>query len=210
MSDDFQQRVLKVLADPTRYRIVQLACEGPQHPKDLARLLGMTTSAVYQHLNALMEVGFIERIEVENRVHYTSRAGVRGFLRGFGEVCETLRDGGIAIELEPLVQSPTSTEGSSPGASIMVQQGVFDRLRSSLQGYYLRSPFWSIVVVTVYVVDVLLAVWCLVYALLYSSNAVLTIVGGLIVCGFLTALANYLYRRTGGPTRRERAVRSQS
>ena len=199
MSDDFQQRVLRVLADPTRYRIVQLTCEGPQHPRRLAELLGMTSSAVYQHLNALMEVGFIERVEVENRVHYTARAGVPGFLRGFGDVCETLRDGGDMAEPELVGRPPASAEVSSLQASAGVPQGILSGFTSSLHEYYLHSPFWSIVVVTVCLIDVVFAVSCLVYAVFYSSNVVLTIAGGLIVCGLLTAIANYLYRKTRVP-----------
>jgi len=199
MSDDFQQRVLRVLADPTRYRIMQLTCEGPQHPKRLARLLGMTSSAVYQHLNALMEVGFIERVEVENRVHYTARAGVPGFLLGFSDVCEMLRDGGDMAEPELVGQPPASAEVSSSQASAGVPQGILDGFMSRLHEYYLYSPFWSIVVVTVCLIDAVFAVSCLVYAMFYSSNVALTIAGGLIVCGLLTAIANYLYCKTGVP-----------
>ncbi len=196
MSDDFQQRILRVLADPTRYRIVQLACADPQHPRQLAKLLGMTSSAVYQHLNALMEVGFIERIEVENRVHYTARAGVPGFLRRLGEACETLQEGGDSPEPRLPGESTPSTEPASLQAPAMFQEGILGGFRSSLYGYYVHSPFWSIIVVTICLIDVVFAVWCLTYALLYSSNVVLTVVGGLIVCGLLTALANYLYQRT--------------
>lgn len=195
MSDDFQERVLRVLADPTRHRIARLTCEGPQHPRDLAKLLGVTSSAVYQHLNALLEVGFIERVEVENRVHYRAKTGISEFMRRFGEACDQLQmddELGSVPVVEPHLGKdlPPAAE---PGP---VQVGVLGRFKSSWLEYYVRSPFWSVAVVILYLVDGVLAIWCLAYAVFYSSNPVLTIVGGMLVCGFLAALANYLYQRT--------------
>jgi len=194
MSDEYQLRVLKVLADPTRYRIVQLTSDGPKHPKNLAKLLGMTSSAVYQHLNALLEVGFIERVEVENRVHYRAREGVPEFLQRLGEACERLGEGGGEAAPRPIVESPP-LRGTSMDES-RVQGGIWGSLKSSFFKYYAHSPFWSIVVAVVCLIDALLAVWCLFYALFYSSNPVLTVIGGVVICGLLGALANYLYRRT--------------
>ena len=192
---DYEMRVLRVLADPTRFRIAQLTCEEPQYPRDLAKVLGMTSSAVYQHLNALSEVGFIERVEVENRVHCQAKAGVSEFLQEFGEACERLRQGGE----EPVpgsVPGPPQREVSSDDGSIRVQEGFLTGSMSSFLEYYAYSPFWSVAFLSISLIDVLLAFWCLVYAVLYNSNPLLTVVGGMIVCGTLAAVANYLYRRT--------------
>lgn len=195
MSDDYEMRVLRVLADPTRFRIAQLTCEEPQYPRVLAKVLGMTSSAVYQHLNALSEVGFIERVEVENRVHYQAKAGVSEFLQEFGEACERFRQGGE--DSVPRVL-PVSREAEvfSDDDSREFREGWLNEFRSSFLEYYAHSPFWSVTVLSISLVDVLLAVWCLVYAVFYSSNPLLTVVGGVIVCGTLTAVANYLYQRT--------------
>ena len=195
MSDDYEMRVLRVLADPTRFRIAQLTCEGPQYPRDLAKALGMTSSAVYQHLNALSEVGFIERVEVENRVHYQAKAGVSEFLQEFGKACERLMQGGEE-PLPQVVPSLSQREVSSDKDSEMVQKGFLTGFMSSFLEYYVYSPFWSIAVLSISLVDVLLAVWCLVYAVFYSSNPLLTVVGGMIVCGTLAAVVSYLYQRT--------------
>ncbi len=198
MSDDYQQRVLRVLADPTRYRIAQLTCEAPQPPRGIARLLGLTSSAVYQHLNALLEAGFIERVEVENRVHYKARAGFPVFLQRFGEACADLQKG--TIEAMPRLEAVPPERGipsTQPEAS--AQGGMLNRFRSSFLAYYSYSPFWSFVVAAVALVDAVLAVWCLVYAVFLSPNPVLTVVGGLIVCGSLAGIANYLYQRTKPP-----------
>jgi len=77
--------------------------------------------------------------------------------------------------------------------------GILVHLRSWWRNYYLYSPFWAAVVVFASVVDLLLALWCLVYALFYSSNPFLTLLGGFMVCGLLADVIRYAYRRTRPP-----------
>lgn len=198
MSGDYQQRVLRVLADPTRYRIVQLTCEAPQQPRNIAKLLGLTSSAVYQHLNALLETGFIERIEVENRVHYRAKPEVPPFLQKLDEACTLLREGRDTSMPSPIEPSPQTKVLPSP-KEVSSRGGILDGAKSSLIAYYSYSPFWSLAVTGVALVDLFLAAWCLVYALLFSPNPALTVAGGLVVCSSLAAITNYLYQRTRPP-----------
>lgn len=60
-------RVFYALADPTRRAIVKRLCEGPQSVSKLAAPLGVTLTAVGQHLQVLEESG-LARTEKKGRV----------------------------------------------------------------------------------------------------------------------------------------------
>lgn len=47
------------MADPTRSRILLTLLEGPAHPADLARDLGLTRSNVSNHLACLRDCGIV-------------------------------------------------------------------------------------------------------------------------------------------------------
>jgi DNA-binding transcriptional ArsR family regulator len=71
------ERVLRALADPTRRRIVERLTEGPASVSGLAELLGITLTAVKQHLIFLEEAGLV-RTEKTGRVR-TCRRDTAGF-----------------------------------------------------------------------------------------------------------------------------------
>ena len=69
-----QAAVFKALADPTRLRLVQILCHQ-QSPdalcvNALANLLGITQSAVSQHLRILKGIGLVSGQRQGYRVHY--------------------------------------------------------------------------------------------------------------------------------------------
>ena len=70
-----QAAMFKALADPTRLRIVQILCH--QHEPEalcvnaLAGLLGITQSAVSQHLRMLKNVGLVKGERQGYHVHYS-------------------------------------------------------------------------------------------------------------------------------------------
>jgi hypothetical protein len=154
---------------------------------------------VYQHLKALLEAGFIERVEVENRVHYRAKSKVPLFLQKLGEACTELREGGDTAAPESMTKPSPQTGIPSAHVEASSREGILDKVESSLLAYYSYSPFWSVAVSGVALADVFLAVWCMLYAMLFSANPALTVMGGLLVCGSLAGIANYLYQRTKPP-----------
>ncbi len=71
---DEQAAVFSVLADPTRLKLVKLLCR--QHDPDalcvnaLAGLLGVTQSAVSQHLRVLRAIGLVKGERRGYHIHY--------------------------------------------------------------------------------------------------------------------------------------------
>jgi len=69
-----QAAIFATLADPTRLRLVKLLCHQ-QHPdalcvNALAAILGITQSAVSQHLRVLKSIGLVRGERRGYRVHY--------------------------------------------------------------------------------------------------------------------------------------------
>jgi DNA-binding transcriptional ArsR family regulator len=64
-------RVFKALADPTRARIVAQLADGGLCVGALAYRLGVTHSAVSQHLRILREAGLVDGERQGYRVHYS-------------------------------------------------------------------------------------------------------------------------------------------
>lgn len=64
--------MFKVLSDPTRLRLIKLLSvyEGALCVNALARKLGVTQSAVSQHLRILRQAGLVQGDRHGNRVHY--------------------------------------------------------------------------------------------------------------------------------------------
>lgn len=71
---DEQAAVFSALADPTRLKLVKLLCH--QHAPDalcvnaLAALLGVTQSAVSQHLRVLRTIGLVKSERRGYHIHY--------------------------------------------------------------------------------------------------------------------------------------------
>ncbi|MBO9712883.1 metalloregulator ArsR/SmtB family transcription factor [Sphingomonas sp.] len=70
-------RVLRALADPSRRRIVERLGQGPASVSSLAELLGVSLTAVSQHLQILAEAG-LAATEKTGRVR-TARRDPAGF-----------------------------------------------------------------------------------------------------------------------------------
>ena len=86
--------VFKALSDPTRLRIVKLlaecgtgVCEGGQLCVNaLAHRLGVTQSAVSQHLRILKQAGLVQGSRQGNFIHYSlDRDGIREYRNGLTE-----------------------------------------------------------------------------------------------------------------------------
>ncbi|MHA1975116.1 MAG: ArsR/SmtB family transcription factor [Candidatus Hodarchaeales archaeon] len=74
MEKSFEIRVgevLKLLADPTRRKIIQMITTKPMNPKDIAEKLGISRPAVEKHLKTLKANYFCERgVEPYPSPHY--------------------------------------------------------------------------------------------------------------------------------------------
>ena len=71
---DEQAAIFSALADPTRLKLVKLLCHQ-QEPNALcvnalACLLGVTQSAVSQHLKVLRSIGLVKGTRRGNQIHY--------------------------------------------------------------------------------------------------------------------------------------------
>ena len=66
--------LFKALSDPTRLKLVHILCHYSQSPglcvNALAEMLGVTQSAVSQHLRILKNVGLVSGIRQGYHVHY--------------------------------------------------------------------------------------------------------------------------------------------
>ena len=71
------ERVLRALADTTRRRIVERLTEGPASVSSLAEPLGITLTAVAQHLQVLEDAGLVSTHKA-GRVR-TAQREVAGF-----------------------------------------------------------------------------------------------------------------------------------
>jgi ArsR family transcriptional regulator, arsenate/arsenite/antimonite-responsive transcriptional repressor len=69
-----QAAFFKVLADPTRLELIKLLCRQPESGalcvNALAFRLGITQSAVSQHLRVLKSMGLVKGERRGSRVHY--------------------------------------------------------------------------------------------------------------------------------------------
>ncbi|MFX0207711.1 MAG: ArsR/SmtB family transcription factor, partial [Candidatus Hodarchaeota archaeon] len=74
MSEVLQQRIEslhKILADPTRQKILKLISSSPQNPQELATKLSISRPAVEKHLKLLLSNYFCERtVEPFPTPHY--------------------------------------------------------------------------------------------------------------------------------------------
>jgi DNA-binding transcriptional ArsR family regulator len=71
MPTDHLVGVLKALADPTRVQILTHLADGGLCVGALAYRLGVTHSAISQHLRILREAGFVDGERQGYRVHYS-------------------------------------------------------------------------------------------------------------------------------------------
>ena len=63
-------KVFKALSSESRLKIVRLLKEHPQCVNAIAKRLGMTQSAVSQHLRILKEAGLVRGLKRGNWMHY--------------------------------------------------------------------------------------------------------------------------------------------
>lgn len=73
LADDAIESVaawLRVIAEPTRIRLMEALDGGGASVQGLAAQLGMTRQNVSQHLNVLHQAGIVSRRRVGNWVHY--------------------------------------------------------------------------------------------------------------------------------------------
>ena len=93
-----QAAVFSALADPTRLKLMKLLCHQP-HPNSLcvnalAGLLGVSQSAVSQHLRVLKAIGLVKGERRGYHIHYYIN---RDILKGCRELLLTMLSGEEAI-----------------------------------------------------------------------------------------------------------------
>ena len=64
------EKILKALGEPQRYRIFVLLCERRHCVRSLARTLGVSESAVSQHLRVMREAGLVTGEKFGHHTHY--------------------------------------------------------------------------------------------------------------------------------------------
>jgi DNA-binding transcriptional ArsR family regulator len=68
---------LRVLADPTRQRIVELLATGPKSSGDIAQHFEVSAPAISQHLKALREARLVRvQVQAQRRIYQLDPAGV--------------------------------------------------------------------------------------------------------------------------------------
>jgi ArsR family transcriptional regulator len=85
--------MFKVLSDPTRLKIVKLLAEaeGPLCVNAITHRLGVSQSAVSQHLRVLRQTGLASGDRYGSNVHYSLNAGV---VRQYREMIEDILGSG--------------------------------------------------------------------------------------------------------------------
>lgn len=64
---------LKALAEPTRFKIAQLLLERHHCSRSISKTLGISESAVSQHMTVLKKAGLVEGFRHGYHVHYVLR-----------------------------------------------------------------------------------------------------------------------------------------
>lgn len=68
---------LKVLADATRLRVMELLMDGPKHVQELNDVLGIDQSLLSHHLRVVREAGLVETERDGKAILYRLAPGVR-------------------------------------------------------------------------------------------------------------------------------------
>jgi len=93
LSERRMRRLLEVLCDPTRLKIVRALRDNELAASDLARVLGRSRSATSQHLRVLREADIVQPARAGNVVRYRIASDLNA---------EILEDVGRAFDkLEP-------------------------------------------------------------------------------------------------------------
>lgn len=103
---------LKALGDPTRYKIVQYLLKREHCPRSLASELGISESAISQHMTVLRKAGLVSSYRHSYHIHFVLEKGkfqrlvdelqswvdVMGQAKGChgGDSCQFRIDGGEA------------------------------------------------------------------------------------------------------------------
>ena len=74
--------MLKTIAEPTRFQIVQLLLERHHCARSLAKTLGISESAVSQHMSVLRKAGLITSFKHGYHVHYVLEREAFEFIAG--------------------------------------------------------------------------------------------------------------------------------
>ena len=85
--------MFKALGDSTRMAIFEHLLQRPRCTRFLSRRLGITESAVSQHLKVLLDAGLVERRRCGRHMHYLPVQTALDLLAvEVGEMCERSRE----------------------------------------------------------------------------------------------------------------------
>ncbi len=77
------QDVYRLLADPARWKLIQLLVAAPRYGQELAELLGLSIATVSHHLNGLKKLDLVDIRRDEHRLYYHLRIDrLRALLAG--------------------------------------------------------------------------------------------------------------------------------
>ena len=78
-------QLMRTLSEPTRYKIVQLLLERHHCSRSLSKMLGISESAVSQHMALLKEQGLVTSFRHGYHIHYVlNREAIEGIRSELG------------------------------------------------------------------------------------------------------------------------------
>lgn len=93
-------RLLKALGEPMRYRIFRQLLERKHCTRSLSRKLGITESAVSQHMKVLREAGLVYGERCGYHIHYFPNQEALDFM---AEAFAQMRSQSLTLDRDPAV-----------------------------------------------------------------------------------------------------------
>jgi ArsR family transcriptional regulator len=151
--------MLKTLSEPTRYQIVQLLLERHHCSRSLAKTLGITESAVSQHMAVLKKAGLVSSYRHSYHVHYYLEYDAFKFIESQMATWLTLMDqvpnchqsNPCQFKLDDgtvgcLYHVGPESEGDIGGPMrVAIPSNSDEMLQSRRSGHFGNAPFFTIV-----------------------------------------------------------------
>ncbi|MBP1911510.1 ArsR/SmtB family transcription factor [Thermococcus stetteri] len=98
-------KTVKVLSDPTRFRILKLLRERSMSINELSDILGKDRTTVYRHIKVLESEGLVEEIDIHGNEKIYARTARMFLIKAEpDESIEEFRQAYLQVEAERLVQ----------------------------------------------------------------------------------------------------------
>ncbi|MFD1737991.1 metalloregulator ArsR/SmtB family transcription factor [Bacillus salitolerans] len=119
----------KVLADPTRIRMIMLLAKGPLHGQELAERLSVSTPTITHHANKLREAGLLIQRREKNTIYFS--LDERTFLRTNEAIIKMLE--GAKREDNDMLQTEHQKVKDSVISNFYTKDGKLKHIPSQLK-----------------------------------------------------------------------------